>query len=406
MSGYKVPFVSVIIPTYNRRHILPDSISSVLNQSYRDFELIIVDDGSDDGTEEYIESIADDRVRYLKTDRNWGPAAARNLGARAAKGEYLAFHDSDDEWLPDKLEKQMALLTDEKAEVSMVYCEYSKYNGEDWLIVPPREIPYECKQGDLFAYLLLQPLIGTPTIVVSREKFFLAGGFNEALQTYEDYEFTLRFAEKYKIGFVGEALVKVNQSPNSVNKRLDERIRAQFYMLEEMLDALKEKGLLWKKLELLLQEAAKLECYDVFIEELRKLLSGQFNIEAERERLEALLWETEQSDERINELKTKVREKLAGLKQQILKVYLGLYGGQEIQAETLPEIGEKIQECVSAVSAYFVLSPKCLDTCHAFGEKEIPDNKTGQLFWLTEAVGLLEELEKDGLQMFVGGSIL
>ncbi|MBD5497005.1 MAG: glycosyltransferase family 2 protein [Lachnospiraceae bacterium] len=406
MSGYKVPFVSVIIPTYNRRHILPDSISSVLNQSYRDFELIIVDDGSDDGTEEYVESIADDRVKYLKTDRKQGPAAARNLGARAAKGEYLAFHDSDDEWLPDKLDKQMALLTDEKAGVSMVYCEYSKYNGADWLIVPPREIPYECKQGDLFAYLLLQPLIGTPTIVVSREKFFLAGGFNETLQTYEDYEFTLRFAEKYRIGFVGEALVKVNQSPNSVNKRLDERIRAQFYMLEEMLDALKEKGLLWKKLELLLQEAAKLECYDVFIEELRKLLSGQFDIEAERERLEALLRETEQSDERINELQTKVREKFAGLKQQILKVYLGLYGGQEVQAETLLEIGEKIQECVSAASAYFVLSPKCLDTCHAFGEKEIPNNKTEQLFWLTEAVGLLEELEKDGLQMFVGGSIL
>lgn len=101
------PKVSVIIPTYNRAHLIGRAIKSVLNQTYKDFEIIIVDDGSTDKTEEVVKDFKDERVRYIRREKNKGGSAARNTGIKAARGEYIAFQDSDDEWLPEKLEKQM-----------------------------------------------------------------------------------------------------------------------------------------------------------------------------------------------------------------------------------------------------------------------------------------------------------
>lgn len=108
MEYGNLPLVSVIIPTYNRVRTLPAAIDSVLNQTYKNLELIVMDDGSEDGTEQYVRNIADPRIRYRKSERNMGPSAARNNGAKLAAGEYLAFQDSDDEWMPDKLEKRCA----------------------------------------------------------------------------------------------------------------------------------------------------------------------------------------------------------------------------------------------------------------------------------------------------------
>lgn len=393
MLDYQSPFVSVIIPTYNRRHTLPASIDSVLMQTYENLELIIVDDGSDDGTEEYVRTIKDDRVKYVRTKSNKGPSAARNLGAGMAGGEYLAFHDSDDEWMPDKLEKQMALFADKKAEIAMVYCEYTKYNGSDWLLVPTREIPFSKKQGDIFSYLLLQPLIGTPTMVVLKEEFLKIGGFDESLLSYEDYEFTLRFSKEHRIGFVEEPLVKVNQSVNSVNKRLAERICAQFYMISEMLYDLKERGLLWIKLELVLREAVKLKCHNAYMEELYKL--GELpGMKEEQQGIRQLLQKIEHSDEKINESKLEAYDKIIGLKQQALKVYLGIYGNEAVQPAALRKMQKDLQEGINRAGLFFTLLPECVNESRILSKKEIPGQKEGQLFWITELVKVLEELEK------------
>ena len=109
MNG-KTPKVSVIIPTYNRAHLVGRAIRSVLNQTYQDFEIIVVDDGSTDNTEEVVKSFNDPRIRYIRHEKNRGGSAACNTGIRAARGEYIAFQDSDDEWLPEKLEKQMQVF--------------------------------------------------------------------------------------------------------------------------------------------------------------------------------------------------------------------------------------------------------------------------------------------------------
>ena len=102
-----MPKVSVIIPTYNRAHLIGRSIQSVLNQTYQDFEIIIVDDGSTDDTEDVIRNFNDSRIIYIRHKENKGPSAARNTGIKASKGEFIAFQDSDDEWFPEKLDKQI-----------------------------------------------------------------------------------------------------------------------------------------------------------------------------------------------------------------------------------------------------------------------------------------------------------
>jgi len=102
----KNPTISVIIPTYNRANFIDVAIKSVLNQSYQDFEIIIVDDGSTDNTEEIVKNFNDFRINYFFHKFNQGISAARNTGIKACQGKYIAFLDSDDEWLPEKLDKK------------------------------------------------------------------------------------------------------------------------------------------------------------------------------------------------------------------------------------------------------------------------------------------------------------
>ena len=119
-----MPRISVIIPTYNRAHHLKAAVSSVLNQTYTDLELIIVDDGSTDATREVGEQFChlDNRVRYLYQN-NGGPSAARNMGIRAARGDFIAFLDSDDYWMPIKLAEQLA-IAEQDARIGVVYCNW------------------------------------------------------------------------------------------------------------------------------------------------------------------------------------------------------------------------------------------------------------------------------------------
>ena len=110
MSDEKKPLVSVIIPTYNRKHVLTKAIQSVINQTYQSLELLIIDDGSTDGTEKAVKEFSDSRIRYFRYECNMGVAAARNVGVKEATGEYIAFLDSDDEWLEKKTAAQITAL--------------------------------------------------------------------------------------------------------------------------------------------------------------------------------------------------------------------------------------------------------------------------------------------------------
>ena len=214
--------ISVIIPTYNRAHLIERSIKSVLNQTYRDFELLIIDDGSTDNTEEVVAQFEDERIRYIKCEQNGGASKARNRGIAEARYEYIAFQDSDDEWHADKLEKQMKAMQEAAEDVGLVYCEYFYHglNGvEDYW--PDRKIPLEEKSGYIFPRLLKGNLVGTPTMLVKRECFERVGVFNENFPCFEDWELVLRIARLYHVVLVPERLLEVYATWTSVTNNLD-----------------------------------------------------------------------------------------------------------------------------------------------------------------------------------------
>lgn len=393
MDKIKHPLVSVIIPAYNRINTLPASVNSVLTQTYDHLELIIVDDGSDDGTDAYVKELTDSRVKYIKSNENNGPSAARNLGVKLAQGEYVAFHDSDDEWLPDKLEKQMRLFQDSEQAVDLVYCEYEKYHEQTAAgVIPPREIPYAYKQGKMLKVLLMQPMIGTPTIVVKKQEFINAGSFNENLTTFEDYEFTVRFSQNHTIGFVEEPLVKVYDSPNGVNKRYGDRLRAKAYIVREMIDPLRSYDLLWKRLSYMQHEAEELNCHDVFIEELQGL-TDLFITEQDKENAAKLLQKTNQSDAKINQSKFLVRQEFADTKQELLKIYLNIYGDNATTPESITAVLRQTESCIMKCAELFSFPPELQNTFYQL--QAFPDSgtKIEKLLFFTNIIELIGSAE-------------
>ncbi len=199
--------VSVIIPTYNRADTIKRSIESVLSQSYQDFEIIIIDDGSTDDTYRVVKEIRDTRICYIKGDKRMGANAARNIGVQRAKGEFIAFQDSDDIWRKDKLEKQMEVFA-EKDDVSVVYSRYQRHyvNGETAL-VPNKSYSKEALQEKLMFTLAKLNVIGTPTMIVRKKCFSEHGKFDLELQRFQDWDVNIKFIQHYKYGFIDEVLV-------------------------------------------------------------------------------------------------------------------------------------------------------------------------------------------------------
>lgn len=220
--------VSVIIPTYNRSEKLKKSIESVLQQTYQNIELLIIDDGSTDDTQEMVEGMNDDRINYIKLPQNMGVSVARNEGVLRASAELIAFQDSDDLWRADKLERQMVYWK-EHPEFSMIYCAYL-YHKRGFSGRFPNE-GKEGLEGDIFPYILRKNTIGTPTMLFRKDCFLEIGGFNTERKCLEDWEFALRFAESYMIGFVDEILLDVFFTEGSISTLRTEYIDTRCYII-------------------------------------------------------------------------------------------------------------------------------------------------------------------------------
>jgi len=220
----KVSTVSVIIPTYNRAHLVGRAIQSVINQTFRDFELIVVDDASFDSTEEVVKSFNDVRIRYLKHESNRGAAAARNTGIMLSKGEYIAFQDSDDEWLPEKLEKQVKVFETESLEVGVVYTGYYRLQDNRRIYFPNANVTK--KEGDISKSLLKGYFITTQAVLVRRECFEKAGLFDENLPRLQDWELFIRISKYYHFKCIDEPLVVVYHQPVSISTNQNALIKA------------------------------------------------------------------------------------------------------------------------------------------------------------------------------------
>lgn len=262
--------ISVIIPTYNRAHLLGRSIQSVLSQTYENLELLIIDDCSGDNTGEFVKGLSDERIRYHRNDHNMGLAGAKNVGASLAKGELLAFQDDDDEWLPDKLMRLMEVWKKESDEkTGMIYHEMQEQGASEF--IPSRDIPLEWKSKEIFQHMLLYPMIGATASLIRKSCLNELGGFCENLGSIEDYEFYLRMAKKYRILFVGEPLMIIYDTPGSVNKRFKSKIDTELYILDTMYDSLCQYGILQEKVNLIRQQAENYDCEDYFYEQALQL---------------------------------------------------------------------------------------------------------------------------------------
>jgi glycosyltransferase involved in cell wall biosynthesis len=198
--------VSVIIPTYNRRDLLPRALDSVLAQTVPVDEIIVIDDGSTDGTDDMLRARYGDRVRYV-WQPNAGVSAARNHGLRLAQGRYLALLDSDDLWLPTKTELQVAFL-DAHPDFGMVVCDVERVDSEYRHIDVFHRRDTLREDGWVLRWVLHNPALAPASVLMRREVVDQLGGFDEGLRTAEDLEFHLRVARHWKIGVVEQALVR------------------------------------------------------------------------------------------------------------------------------------------------------------------------------------------------------
>ncbi len=184
------PLVSVILPTYNRGYVLKRAVDSVLAQTYSNLELIVIDDGSTDNTQELLASYNDPRLKVLVPGKNGGPAAARNRGLEVARGDFVAFQDSDDEWLLEKLEKQIAHLEanpDAAVSVAGFFCV-----PFDMGVLGYRG-PSELQRNTFFLMLIAYGnQFSTPAWVIRRSKLEQVGYFDEAMVCWEDWELSMR----------------------------------------------------------------------------------------------------------------------------------------------------------------------------------------------------------------------
>ncbi len=195
------PRVSVVIPTYNRREWLGEAVDSVLAQTFRDFEVIVVDDGSTDGTPEWVRTRFPG-VRCLPQPRG-GVSRARNRGAAEGRGLYLAFLDSDDLWLPRKLERQVACM---EAGPGRVLCHTDEMWRRDGCHLNPKQ-RHRKEGGNLFGRSLGLCLISPSSVLMRRDFFAASGGFDEDMPVCEDYDLWLRITIRREVDFVPEKLV-------------------------------------------------------------------------------------------------------------------------------------------------------------------------------------------------------
>ncbi len=215
-TAQKSPKVSVVIPTYNRVCTVVRAIESVLTQTYQNLEIIVVDDGSTDNTREVIERLHDPRVRYIRHGENRGGSLARNTGIEAATGEYIAFLDSDDEWLPEKLERQVQLFQRSEPCVGAVYCGFATV-GEHGQITATR-IPEH--RGMILEELYTWNVIpSTSWVVMRRECFLRVQPFDPAMPSCQDWDLWIRLARYYEFDFIPEVLGRSHvDAPGRITK--------------------------------------------------------------------------------------------------------------------------------------------------------------------------------------------
>jgi len=206
---------TILILNWNGWKDTIECLESVFRNLYLNYQVVALDNGSTDDTEEVIKSFNDERVKYIRHESNKGNAAARNTGIKVANGEYLAFQDSDDGWLPKKLEKQVNLLRSLPETFAVVYSGFYKIVDGEKFYIPSSEI-YP-REGNIHSSLLKGNFIGTPSILVRKSALLCVGLFDEKLPRLVDWDLVIRLSKKYQFKLIDEPLFIAYYTNNSLS---------------------------------------------------------------------------------------------------------------------------------------------------------------------------------------------
>ena len=224
--------ISVIIPTYNRAKLIGNSIKSVLNQTYKNLEVIIVDDVSTDNTKEIINKIEDNRIKYIKLRKKGGAANARNKGIKIAKGKYIAFQDSDDIFYPNKLENQLKTIIKKDSDLDFCKIKYIAVNRKSYFEPNIRQ-EKSIFSGKIYEEIISNGnFISTPSMLV-KKNIIMEYYFDSNLPMFQDYELILRMFPKVKISYTNEVLLELHKQKDSITRSKDRRIKGIELLLKK-----------------------------------------------------------------------------------------------------------------------------------------------------------------------------
>ncbi len=250
-----MPTISVIIHTYNNEKFIAETVESVLKQTYNEYEIIVVDDGSEDGTRDALLPYMQ-KIRYHYKE-NGGIASAKNAGISLSKAEFIAFLDHDDLWIPDKLKIQIEHFN-RNPQIGLVYAKYTSFRDDKEL----RTKPEKGYSGWIFAKLISKSFIQTSTVMVKRDCLNAVGPFDESFRLADEYDMFLRIARRFQCGFVDRELTRyrvhdTNASKNDLlfgkeNLRVYKKIYNSYTNLDE-----KEKKILKKRIGMYSIKVAK-----------------------------------------------------------------------------------------------------------------------------------------------------
>lgn len=220
MNTKNKPLISVIVPTYNRAHIISRAIRSIFSQGYDYIEVIIVDDASSDNTEEVVKAFQKDNIIYRRLSNNSGASAARNEGINIAKGDFIAFLDSDDEWLSDMINRQLAIFKNNPT-IDASFTAFIRHYGNNPEYIAPTK---KNNNKKMLESLLRNNFITAQTLMLKRACINELGGFDESLSHREDWDLGIRLISSKKFYFIDQPLAVVYETPGNLSSMTEEKI--------------------------------------------------------------------------------------------------------------------------------------------------------------------------------------
>lgn len=234
----KEPLVSVVIPTYNRADIIDKAIDSVLDQTYKNLEVVVVDDGSTDNTEEVVRSLDDPRVRYIPLEENQGANVARNTGIKEANGEFIAFQDSDNVWDETKIEKQLKAYRNSPEDHKVIYTiVHENLLGGGKIYLPEKWATP--RNGNILNTLRKGSCVPTQVIFTKKSCLEKVGYFDEDFPRLQDWELVFRLSKLYKFRLVEEVLVEAYHDESSITENKEALAKAIKMFLDKHKDDFK-----------------------------------------------------------------------------------------------------------------------------------------------------------------------